>query len=69
MPLLMYPAGQAVMIKQVSGQDDTRHFLQTLGFVPGEFITVVSENGGNMIVSVKNTRVALDKTLARRIMV
>lgn len=69
MPLLLYPAGQAVAIKKISGQDDTRRFLQSLGFTPGEYVTVISENGGNMIVNVRDTRIALDKNLARRIMV
>ena len=46
-----------------------RQHLAELGFVVGEQITVVSEIGGNMILSVKDSRIALDKTMAMRIMV
>ena len=46
-----------------------RHFLKSLGFVEGGEVTVVSEMGGNLIVNVKDTRIALSKSMAGRIMV
>lgn len=69
MPLTMWPSGKITAIKKIGGKDETKRFLCNLGFVPGEMVTVVSENCGNMIVNVKDTRVALDKDLAKRIMV
>ncbi len=69
MPLAMYPPGMPATIKKIGGQDETRRFLCSLGFTPGERVTIISELGGNMIVNIKDTRVALDKSLARRIMV
>ena len=69
MPLAMYPRGEIATIKKIGGQDETKRFLNSLGFTPGEQVMVISELGGNMIVNVKETRVALDKDLARRIVV
>lgn len=69
MPLTFAKTGEANAIKKISGKDETRRFLESLGFVVGEKVTVVSELGGNMILNVKNTRVALDKTMAGRIMI
>ncbi len=69
MPLTLFPSGKETTIKKIGGKDDTKRFLSSLGFVPGEFVKVVAENCGNMIVCVKDTRVALDKELARRIVV
>ena len=57
------------IIKQINGRDDVRQHLAELGFVPGAEISVVSELGGNLILSVKESRIALDKTMAMRIMV
>lgn len=69
MPLAYYPPGKPAIVKRIGGKNDTKRFLGSLGFSPGAHVTVVSENGGNMIVNVKDCRVALDKTLARRILV
>jgi ferrous iron transport protein A len=69
MPLTLYPSGQAVCIKKIGGQDNTRKFLCSLGFIPGEYVTVISENSGNMIVNIKDCRIALGKDLAKRIVV
>lgn len=69
MPLTMAPSGQASTVKKISGKDETRRFLASLGFVEGGEVTVVSELGGNLIVSVKDARVALSKSLAGRILV
>lgn len=68
-PLSMVPIGDVNIIKKITGRDDIRKHLANLGFVVGEEVTVVSQLGGNMILSIKNCRVALDQTLTTRIMV
>ena len=69
MPLGMASVGDTNIIRKIAGKDEVRQHLAELGFVVGEQITVVSEIGGNMILSVKDSRIALDKTMAMRIMV
>ena len=69
MPLGMANVGDVSIIKQINGRDDVRQHLAELGFVPGAEVSVVSELGGNLILSVKESRIALDKTMAMRIMV
>ncbi len=68
-PLTMAKTGEMNFIKRITGKDDTRRFLKNLGFVEGESVTVISEIAGNMILNIKDTRVALDKSIAKRIMV
>lgn len=53
----------------IHGKDETRRFLESLGFVEGGEVTVVSELGGNLIVNIKDTRIALSKAMANRIMI
>ena len=65
MPLTMAKAGETAMIRKISGKDEVRQHLAELGFV----VTVVSEIAGNLIVQVKDSRIALDKTMANRIMI
>ena len=69
MPLTLVRVGQSASIKMVQGKDETRKFLGSLGFTAGESVTVVSENGGNLILSIKNSRIALDRSMAQRIQV
>ena len=69
MPLTMARAGERNVIKRVIGKDETRRFLENLGFVSGAHVIVVSEMGGNMIVNVKDARIAISKSMANRIMV
>ena len=69
MPLTMTKAGETVTIRKITGRDEVRQRLAELGFVVGETVVVVSELGGNLILNVKESRVALDKTMAMRIMV
>lgn len=69
MPLSMVKEGEANVIKKVGGKDETRRFLENLGFVPGGTVTVVSEMNGNIIVNVKESRVAIGKDMANKIMV
>lgn len=69
MPLTMVKTGEATIIKKVGGKDETRKFLEKLGFVIGSVVTVVSDVGGSLIVNVKDSRVALGRDLANKIMV
>ena len=69
MPLTMAKSGEIVTIRKISGKDEVRQHLAELGFVVDSDVTVVSEIAGNLIVQVKDSRIALDKTMANRIMV
>ncbi len=69
MPLTMAEIGQKKLIKQINGKDDTRKFLENLGFVEGAEVSVVAELAGNMIINVKDSRIALGKSMANRIIV
>ena len=65
----MAKVGETITIRKISGRDEVRQHLAELGFVVDSDVTVVSEMGGNIIVQVKDSRIALDKTMANRIMV
>ena len=69
MPLTMAPVGQASKIQRVGGNDETKRFLANLGFVVGSEVTVISAIGGNVIVNIKDSRVAINQDIARHIMV
>lgn len=69
MPLTMVETGREMQIRKVGGKDETRRFLESLGFVMGGFVTVVSELNGNLIVKVKDSRVAISKEMANKIMI
>ncbi len=69
MPLAMATAGDEVYIKRVGGREETRRFLENLGFVPGAMVKVISKTGENLIVNVKQTRVAISSEMAKRIMI
>ena len=69
MPLTMAKSGEKVTIRKISGKDEVRQHLAELGFVVDSDVTVVSEIAGNLIVQVKDSRIALDKSMANRIMV
>lgn len=69
MPLILATRGNEMNIKKITGNDETKRFLNSLGFVAGEAVTIVSELGGNLIINVKDSRVALDKGMASRIIV
>ena len=58
-----------MQIKKINGRDETKRFLENLGFVAGGTVTVVSEINGNLIVNVKESRVAIGKDMANKIMV
>ena len=69
LPLTMASQGEPVTIKKIGGKQETKKFLETLGFVVGGTVTDVSEINGNMIVNVKDSRVAIGKDMANKIMV
>ncbi len=69
MPLTMAKAGEINTIKKVGGKEETRRFLENLGFVAGSQVAIVSKISGSMIVDVKGSRVAVNKEMANKIMV
>ena len=69
MPLTMAKPGETVTIRQITGKDEVRQHLAELGFVVDGSVTVVSEIAGNLILQVKESRIALDRTLANRVMI
>lgn len=69
MPLILANVGEENMIKKVDGNPETRKFLENLGFVAGSSVTVVNTMGGNVIVNIKDSRVAVSKEMAAKIIV
>lgn len=69
MPLSMVKAGELNVIKKVGGKSETKKFLENLGFVVGGLVTVISEINGSLIVNVKDSRVAIGKDMANKILV
>ena len=69
MPLTFAREGEPASVKKVGGREDVRQFLENLGFVTGANVTVISAIGGNLIVNIKDSRIAIGKEMASRIMV
>lgn len=69
MPLTMAKAGEENTIIKIGGKEEARRFLESLGFVAGSIVSVVSEMNGNVIVNVKGSRVAISREMANKIMV
>lgn len=69
MPLTMAKPGETVTIRKITGKDEVRQHLAELGFVVDGSVTVVSEIAGNLILQMKESRIALDRTLANRVMI
>ena len=69
MPLTMANPGECYTIRKVGGKEETRRFLENLGFVVGAIVTVISKTGGNVIVNIKESRVAIGSDMASKIMV
>ena len=69
MPLTMANIGEPVVIRRITGRDQVRRDLAELGFVADSTVTVLNRLAGNLILQVKDSRVALDSTLASRIMI
>ena len=69
MPLMLATVGEEQIIKRVGGTPEVKKHLENLGFVPGGSVTIVNALGGNVIVNVKEARVAISEEMARKIMV
>ncbi len=69
MPLAMARAGERGVIRKITGKDEVRQHLAELGFVVDTEISVVNEIAGNLIVQVKDSRIAINKAMANRIMI
>ena len=69
MPLILAAIGEKNIIRKVGGSAETRAHLANLGFVPGGSVTVISTIGGNLIVNVKESRIAISREMAGKIMV
>ena len=69
MPLTMAASGEINTVKRIQGRDETKRFLASLGFVEGGLVQVISEISGNLIVNIKDTRIALSKSMANQIMI
>ena len=69
MPLTMARAGETVTIRKITGKDEVRQHLAEMGFVVDSDVTGISEGAGNLILQVKDSRIALDKSMANRIMI
>ena len=69
MPLSMAGRGEQLTIRKITGKDEVRQHLAELGFVVGSTVTVVNEIAGNLILQVKDSRIALDRSMANRIMI
>ncbi len=69
MPLSIASIGEQFLIKKINGKEEVRRFLENLGFVAGAQVSVISEIAGNVIVQVKDSRVAISKEMAQKIIV
>lgn len=69
MPLTMAAKGETNYIRKVGGKEETRRFLENLGFTAGSAVSVVYEISGNVIVSIKDSRVAISREMANKIMI
>ncbi len=69
MPLIFATVGEEMIIKKVGGTPEVKKHLETLGFVVGGSVTVINTIGGNVIVNVKESRIAISEQMARKIMV
>ncbi len=69
MPITLAPKGQEYMVQRITGKDEVRRHLENLGVVAGGLITVVAESPAGLIINAKGTRLALDLSMAKRIMI
>lgn len=69
MPLTMAKVGEEQLIKKIGGKPEIRQFIENLGFVPGGTVTVISEISGNVIVHMKDSRIAISREMASKILV
>lgn len=69
MPLTLAEVGEANIIKKIGGRQEVRSHLENLGFIAGGAVTVINTIGGNVIVNVKESRIAISKEMAQKIMI
>ena len=69
MPLTLAQVGQINAVKRIGGKEEVRRFLNSLGFIEGSEVMLISQNQGKVIVKVKESRVAISKEMARKIMI
>ena len=69
MPLLLANVGEENVIKKIGGSPEVKQHLENLGFVVGGNVTIVNTMGGNLVVNVKETRVAVSREMAQKIMI
>ncbi len=69
MPLTLAKTGEEISVKKIGGNPEIRQFLENLGFVPGSRITVITETSGNVIVNIKQSRIAISREMASKIMI
>lgn len=69
MPLSMVSDGEEFLIKKINGKEEVRRFLENLGFIAGAEVSVISKISGNVIVQIKDSRVAISKEMAQKIIV
>ena len=69
MPLNVVSSGESFLIKKINGKEEVRRFLENLGFVAGAQVSVISEISGNIIVQIKDSRVAISREMAQKIIV
>lgn len=69
MPLVFANIGESNIIKKVGGSPEVKKHLENLGFVAGSDVTIINEIGGSVIVNVKESRVAISKEMAQKIMI
>ncbi len=68
-PLIFAEKNKVYCIKKINGKDEARRHLNNLGFIEGEEISVINELAGNLIIAVKESRIAIDRAMAQRIVV
>lgn len=69
MPLTLAQTGQINAVKRIGGKEEVRRFLNSLGLIEGSEVMLVSQNQGNVIVKVKESRVAISRDMANKIMI
>ena len=69
MPLTVADNGETYVVKKIGGKPEIKKHLENLGFVVGSGVSVINTIGGNVIVKVKESRVAISQEIARKIMV
>ena len=69
MPLTLVDVDEDNIIKKIGGKPEVKKHLENLGFVPGSSVSIITKNNGNLIVNIKDSRVAISEELAKKIMI